>query len=1047
MSPWPVRWRGALRGRVRGARTACLLVALSAVGALLALPAGAGAALSVTNWEAGTCSNVECTDAGSPSEFYTQAAGHPQYGITDFEFGYTETGLTGAKIPDGRVRDVRVDLPAGLAVNPEATPQCPEKSFEEFNCPKDTQVGEDEAIGTASLLSLLHVETTVTEHFPVYNIVRRSGEPARFGVEIKSTTLEALAALGHDLEGHLYLEGGLSWHHEAETSESSGVPTGDYHEFFKIKDIPQEPEVVKSKLIFWGVPQRHNGSGEAEKAFITLPSTCETKPVTYLHVDSYEAPGDFQKYANETPVTATGCESLSFQPSLTTELQETEGSRADTPDGPSFDLHIPQYMDDPSRPDSPDVRTTTVTLPEGMTLNAAAANGLQGCSNAQFQTYGTQPEQLEQPCPSASEIGTATIDAPGIPAGSLTGRLYLGEPEENEGRGHQDPESGGKYRVFLAAYSAAYGVGVRLEGRIGAAQETGRLTATFTNAPQVPFEAFQLHFRTGARAPLANPLACGAATPSSTVVPYGGGSSVAPSIPQPPSPPAIFEAAGGGPCPTPAPFALSQSVAPQSPDQAGEYAPFTLSFTRGDGEQYLSRIETTLPPGLLGAIPSVPLCGEAQANAGTCPPGSQIGQVSATAGAGTEPYAFAGAVYLTGPYGNDPYGLSIVVPALAGPFDLGDVVVRAGIGVGMYTGQATVSGTVPAVWEGVPLRLRSLTVAIDRRDFLFNPTNCSALSVSSVLTSTQGATQTLSGPFQVSGCSNLKFTPRFSMSVAGRTTKAGGAGLEVKIGETHGQADLRQVQVQLPKQLPSRLTTIQKACPAASFEQGPPPGSCPNGSRVGGATVTTPVLAGTLSGPAYLVSHGGEAFPDLDLVLHGDDVTVVLVGHTHISSSGITTSSFETLPDVPITSATVTLPVGPSSVLTALKAGASLCGQRLLAPTTLVAQSGARITDTTTIAVTGCGLQVIAHRVSGTTAMLTVLVPSAGRVTVSGHDVRAVTRGFKAAGTYRLNVRLNAAGAAMVHGHRRLALKLRVGFVASARGHAASAAYVMTKFR
>ena len=262
------------------------------MGALAAayVPAGAHA-FAVSKWEAGTCREVGCSDGGPSSAFYTQAAGHPDFGITDFEFAHREVAPLDQQ-PEGKVKDVRVDLPQGLAVNPEATEKCTEQQLDAFECPAASQVGEDEATGTASVLELLHLSATVTEHFPVYDMVRRPGQPARFGVEIKSKTLELLAALGHDLEGHIYLEGGISWQREAPTSEDSGVESGDYHEFFKIEDIPQQPEIVESRLIFWGVPQEHTHLG-APAAFITLPSTCSSRPVTTLHVDSYEDPGAF----------------------------------------------------------------------------------------------------------------------------------------------------------------------------------------------------------------------------------------------------------------------------------------------------------------------------------------------------------------------------------------------------------------------------------------------------------------------------------------------------------------------------------------------------------------------------------------------------------------------------------------------------------------------------------------------------------------------------------------------------------------------------------
>ncbi len=983
-----------------------------AVLAAVSLPAAAADGFSISKWEAGTCTESNCTDAGPHSAFYTQAAGHPDFGITDFAFASKEVGLVKKwKEPEGRVKDVRVDLPPGLAVNPEATSQlCTEEQLnaDDKACPAESQVGEDEATGTAEIA--IGVKETVTEHFPVYNMVRKPGEPSRFGVEIASPTLALL-----NLQGHVYLEGGISWQSEAETSETSGVPSGDYHEFFKIQNIPQQPEIVESRLIFWGVPQSHTGVG-TPTAFITLPSACASKPITRLHVDSYEDPGQFLAGANETPVLATGCSQLAFNPSLSL---SPGTSQSDEPDGASADLHVPQFTTQPSRPDSPDVQGAEVALPEGMTLNPAAAHGLEGCGDEQFHGGG---------CPGASQIGTVSVNAPGIPDGALNGGVYVGAPEAGQG-----PESGGEYRIFLIAQAPQYGVGLRLEGRVKADAQTGRLTASFSGAPQVPVEDLQLHFDGGPRAALANPLACGAITPSAAIAPYGG----APAATAATSGFVVDGNGSGGACAAPLPFVLAQSIAPQSPAIAGAYSPFTFNLARGGGQQYPSRITTTLPPGLLGAIPSVPLCGEPAANAGTCPQASQIGTVSVSAGAGSEPYAFTGTAYLTGPYDGTPYGLSIVVPALAGPYDLGNVVTRAGINVGLYSGRVGVTATLPTVVGGVPLRLRSLDVAVNRHDFVFNPTNCAPLATESTLISTLGAGQSLSSPFQVAGCNALAFKPSLGVIVGGRTSKARGASIEVKITQGPHQANLREVQLQLPVQLPSRLTTLQKACPVASFEVGLPPGSCAGAARVGGVTVTTPVLPGTLTGPAYLISHGGGAFPDLDLVLRGDGVEVVLVGHTHISRAGITTSTFESLPDVPVSSVRVSLPVGANSALTA---NARLCGATLQAPTTLIAQSGARIAHNTKITLSGCAIVLVSHKVRATHLLLSVWAPEAGRLSVTGRGIPRVKSRVRKAGRIKLSVPLSSSTSAALHGHGK-GLKLRIAFTPRSGHNSSSLAH------
>lgn len=983
-------------------------------GALLgALPAVAQA-FEVSKWEAGTCTESGCSD-GTPSSFYRQAAGHPNFGITDFAFPAHEVAPFDEE-PDGKVKDVRVDLPVGLSINPEATETCSEAQLDEFNCPKDSQVGEDEAKGTAALLKLLSLNATVTEKFPVYNMQRKPGEAARFGVEVNSPTLELLAKTGNDIRGQIYLEGGISWHKEAPSSESSGVESGDYHEYFKIQNIPEQPEIIESRLIFWGIPQNYQkGPATPPRAFITLPSTCTSKPVTHLHVDSYEDPGNFLAYENPTPVTATGCNALAFSPSLALTPETTQ---SDQPDGVSAALYVPQATAEPSKPNSPDLQNAEVTLPEGMTLNASAANGLQACSDEQFAAGA---------CPGAAQIGTVTVDTPGIPNGSLIGGVYVGSPEAGQG-----PESGREYRIFLVAEATQYNVGLRLEGRVRASAQTGQLTATFSNAPQVPFEDLTLHFRDGSRvAPLANPLACGPVEPAAAITPYGG---------EPAKTAAasgfIVDADGaGGACASPLPFSLTQSLAPVSPAHAGAYDPASFNLTRSSAQQYLSSIATTLPAGLVGAIPSVPLCGEAQANAGTCSATSEIGTVTVAAGAGSEPYSFTGHAYLTGPYNGAPYGLSIVVPAVAGPYNLGEVVTRATLTVGVYSGRVTVSATLPSIVGGVPLRLQSVNFAVNRPNFLFNPTSCSPLTTESVLSSIGGTGQSLPSPFQVNDCGALSFKPSITATSGAKTSKLGGASLDVKVTQGAHEANIRELQLQLPKQLVARFSTIQKSCPVATFEAGPPPGKCTESSMVGTATVTTPVLPGQLTGKAYFVSHAAESFPDLELVLHDGGVTIVLVGHTHIAKSSITTSTFESLPDVPISSVVVDLPVGPTS---ALSANGGLCHVNLLAPTTIIAQSGAKITQNTKIAVTGCPVEVLSHRRRGKRLILTIWAPEAGRLSVTGHGIKGISARAKKAGDLKLSVPLRAAGLVALRGHGKK-LKLRVGFKSST-GHNASAA-------
>jgi hypothetical protein len=982
-----------------------ILLAALLTGSVVGVAAPAAeASFGVSSWEAYTCVESTCKDT-PPSGLYLQAAGHPNFGITDFGFKFTE-GLPTVKTPEGNVKDVRVDLPQGLSVNPEATVQCTEAQLNASECPPESKVGEDEATGTANFEGL--ARATLPQKFPVFNMARNPGEPARFGVEIKIPLVANVRS---------YLEGGISWHHETETAENSGVPTGDYHEFFEIKEFPKSPELVESRLIFWGVPQEHSGVG-TPTAFLTLPSTCSSKPITYLHVDSYQEPWNFLKYQNETPLATTGCGSLAFHPGISL---EAETAQSDQPDGVRGALHVPLTTASPSQPNSPNVSTAEVTLPEGMTLNPSAAHGLESCSNGQIG-LGTNNAIG---CPAASQLGTVVVEAPGVPAGALTGSIYLAQQES------QDPESGREFRVFLVAEAPQFGVGVRLEAELRVNQQTGRVTAVIANSPQIPFENFRLQLKGGALAPFANPLLCAVGQTAATVTPYTGEAAALASSPF----------ATTGCASSPPPFKLAQSTQTQS-SKAGAYTPYTLNFARADGQQYLQRVSTTLPGGLLGAIPSVTLCGEPQAAQGKCAAASQIGTATVLAGAGSTPYSFSGPVSLTGPFGGAPYGLSVAIPAVAGPFNLGTVVTRATLNVGLYSGRVTATSVLPTIVGGVPLRLKGISIAINRANFLFNPTSCGALASESVLGSTLGATQSLSSPLTVSGCAALPFKPSLSASTGAKSSKANGASLEVKVTQGLHQANIRQVILSLPRALPSRLTTLQKACPVARFEDGEPPGTCPSTSRVGGATVSTPVLAGKLAGPAYLVSHGGGAFPDLDLVVRGDGVEVVLVGHTQIAS-GTTTSKFEALPDVPITGVAVDLTTGARSLL---GANGVLCKEPLVAPTTMIAQSGTKITRRTTITVTGCPVAIGAHRTSGTRAILTVLAPGAGRISAGGRDLRLLERHVSRAGKTKISVQLTRAGTAALHRAGRLKIRLRVGFVPHSH-HGSSQAFTTVIFR
>lgn len=887
------------RAMICKARSAWRLTLMTSLvgAAMLSISGSALGAFGLSKWEAGTCTNSECS-VSTPNEFYTVAAGHPPFGITDFAL------KTNGSEPEGHLERVRVDIPPGLAVDPLATPQCKLSELEGAGCPPDTTIGKVQLTAHVGVEVLgLKPGLTISPPQPgseatVYNMEPPPGHPleAAFKVSIFETIVHIVG----------------------------GIDPSDFHEYFTIENVPKNPELIESRLIFNGQSFIPGGTSP----FITMPSICNGPQTTEVHVYSYEGGKDSATF--KTPVGASECDKVPFSPAVKV---APSNSQSDREDGPTVKVQVPHDTSPTGRDDST-IRDVDVALPEGMTLNPAAASGLEACQDSQFGKGTENPIA----CPAASRIGTVTIETPDLPAGSLTGAVYVGQPLSNS------PESGEEYRLFISAASARYGVTVRLEGHVNANASTGRLTTAVLEAPQVPFSDFILNFNS-AHNPLANPLACGPATTNSSFFPYSG------NPPALPSEAFVVDFDGkGGTCPSPLPFGVTQSAA-ATPTTAGASPTFSFNLLRPEGQQYISKLTTTLPPGLVGKITAIkPLCGEPQAATGACPASSEIGTASVAVGSGPHPFGLSGQAFLTGPYGGQPYGLSVVVPAeKVGPYNYGKIVTRASVGVDPFTARIVVSSQLPTVVGGAPIRLRSLSVNVTRPGFMLNPTNCDPLAVQTALISTFGTAGSAASPFQATGCSSLPFGPKLTASTKAKTSRAIGAALKTKIVFPKSmQANIKSVLVQLPKQLPARISTLNLACREATFNANP--FSCPPGAYVGTATVSTPVLPDRLTGPAILVSHGGAAFPDLDLILSGDGVTVILVGHTNIVKN-ITSSNFASLPDVPVSSVEVKLPQGKKSALGAV---GNLCKRRLSMPTTITGQNGKVIRQKTKIAVAGC---------------------------------------------------------------------------------------------
>ncbi len=886
----------------------------------------------------------------------TQAGDHP-YGLTStVNFNTAVTAEPNGALVAGSVeppKNLAVYLPLGFLGDPTAAPRCTELQLREggnlgSGCPAASRVGTfvlfEENLVTGSVVPA----NGAGSDSAVYNMAPQGGFPAQFGFKVAGVPIPLYASLAHLSSGY------------ALRVASPGLPTTLH--------------VEGAALTFFGDPREASGELSASQAFFTNPDNCSAGPLTAkVQADSWLSPGQWVTAESVAYPHLGGCNLLQFEPTVE---MHPEVTQAESPTGEEIKIKVPQSP--PRLPilATPQLKDVTMTLPEGMTISPGAGDGLTGCEatgphGIDMPTGGSNPrdvgvgapgergEEIGQEgmtqlvaghCPQSSQIGTVQIVTP-VLKNPIEGHLYVAQPKCGGAAqlpcGEADATNGNLFGLYLEAGSEELGSVVKLAGSVSVNPTTGRLTARFSENPQLPFSEVAIQIKGGARAPLANPRQCGATSANADMAPWS--SPITPDAIVSSMPFTVDWDNATGRCPATLPFAPTLSAGPVNVS-AGHFSPFTLTINRGDRQQDLSRLQVTMPVGLLGMISKVPLCEEPAATQGACGEASRIGTVQVAAGSGSRPLWVSGRVYLTGPYEGAPFGLTIVVPAVAGPFNLGNVVVRSRIDIDASTSAVKItSDSLPQFRDGVPLRIQTLNVAVDREGFLFNPTHCSGMQVAATIESTQGAVASPAAPVSLEGCARLPFKPGFKVSTGAATSKALGASLDVKVTSSAGQANIASVAVKLPKQLPARLTTLQHACPAAIFASNP--ATCDPSSLVGVVQASTPVLPVKLTGPAYLVSHGGAAFPDLVVILQGEGVRLNLVGNTNISK-GITSSTFASIPDAPVTSFELKLPRGKHSALTSnVKA---LCGQKLTMPTTFTGQNGAQIKQPTKIAVTGC---------------------------------------------------------------------------------------------
>jgi hypothetical protein len=954
-----------------------------------------------------------------------QAGAHPDITTTGAFNTEDSVGATA-----GAVKDIVTDEPPGFTLDPLVVPTCASQLFLAEECPSPTQVGI-----TTQIVDL--GGSPIRELRPVYALAAEQGDVAK---------------IGFNISGLRYV-GDIAVRPAGERCQPGAMASCEYGGRVTFANVTGAvADYDQFSLTLWGVPAaaahdpfrwepsggfRDVPSPTVEVPFFTNPTSCGTQPLdAEFHVTSWQHPGEAQSPPpTEMPFgPIVGCDRLGMEPSLTA---EATSNAAYSPTGFDVDTKIPQTYEDPAGLATSTLRDEVVTLPEGMTVNPSSGAGLAACSAAQYAEEGAREPTVHEKseghgCPSSSKLATVKIRTP-LLAEEVEGSVFLAQPAPNGEQG-KNP-FGSLLAVYLIARVPNRGVFVKSAGKIEANAVTGQLTTRFEGAPEfaglpaseglppLPFTIARFEFNQGANAPLVTPPTCGAFRVTAQLTPWSNpeGAPLTPEI-------APFPITANCPSGGVSPFA-PQALAGTDNNAAGSYSPFYLRISRNDGEQEITDLSTLFPPGLTANLNGVPFCGEgeiaaARAQTGVqaeehpaCPAASQIGHSIAEAGVGSVLAQTPGRIYLSGPFEGAPFSVLAITSAHVGPFDLGTVVIHLPLDINPETAQVSIpagpADQIPHIIKGIVIHLRTIRVYIDRERFMLNPTSCNPTTLTATIVGA-GANfaipadanpVTVNDPFQTADCSSLKFEPKFAVSTDGKTSRADGASLKVQLTypsqALSKDANIHSVKVDLPKSLPSRLTTLQRACTAAEFDANP--ASCPPESIVGHAKAITPILPAPLEGPAYFVSHGGEAFPNLILVLQGYGVTIDLVGDTDIKD-GITSSTFTNVPDQPVASFELNLPQGKYS---ALAANGNLCQQSLVMPTSFVAQNGATLNQNTHIEVEGCSdsLSVLSKGVKGHTITLHVAVPGAGALQASG---KGLTKGSgSASGRETVTIKLH----------------------------------------
>lgn len=829
----------------------------------------------------------------------TQAGAHADL-TTSFKLTRT------ASKPYALTRDVEVHLPPGVSGNPQAVPGCSVVQLGEL--PKASECPVASQVGVTEVTVMDPVSTTFLE--PVYNmespgegdVVARLGffagpYPVLLTVRLDPTDYSLVASI----EGAASAAGLL----EA-TTTLWGVPAAPSHDDLRLTPL----EAREHEL-----PQYGREAGLPEAPFLSNPTDCSLQRQIAVTARSYQLPDRPSTMSAPFPQ-INGCGSLDFSPSFTTIPTNSEAA---APTGLDAELVIPQD-ETPQGLATSALKSARVILPPGLTINPAAGSAVEACSPAQVG-FG---EERPSACPDAAKIGSAEMIVPALPK-PLHGSVY-----------QRTPEPGHLFRFWLV--TDEQGVHLKLPAEIEADPLTGQLTTVFNGIttlggnPQVSFSDLKLHVFGGPRAPLATPPSCGTYQTHFSFAPWSGKTPAEGTTPM-----RITSGCDKG--------GFSPRItAGSTRSAAGAFSPFIFTLTRNDGEANPQKIAVQLPEGLLAKLGGVPLCSDADAARGACPPASRIGSLVAAAGVGgaplwiPQPGKAPTAAYLGGPYKGASFSIVSVIPAQAGPFDLGLVVNRAGIYVDPETAQATIkTDPLPQILEGVPVSYRTIQVEVDRENFTLNPTSCAQKKITATVTAADGASAEPSDSFQATNCARLLYTPKLKLTFEGSTKRTGNPAVKAVLTQRPNQANTKAAVVVLPGSEFIDNAHISTPCTMVQFDAH----NCPKASMLGHATAKTPLLDKPLSGPVYFRSNGGaRELPDIVADLHGA-IHITLVGYIDSVKSGPERSRVRTrflhVPDAPVTKFTMNLFGGKKGLI---ENSANLCRAPRRAEIRLKAQNG-----------------------------------------------------------------------------------------------------------